>query len=206
MHRILQISPPKCSKCVEILFKPTPCIRCSSSLCVCAVSERWLASRCPAACHERGQTAVLCWAQSRVWEFTRWQRQMTAERKQPAGRTPPYLTLPRLDHPFRNPLHHHSHFRSITLILLLLRMQYYQSISMHRKNWNAEKGEYPFQYYFSIKHSIQYYLVLRKGPLFLISTSAKVSYIITLLDGSQDFMWVSSKYFYIDRNWKGCKQ
>lgn len=115
-------------------------------MCVCV----WRASRCPAACHERGQTAVLCWAQSRVWGFTCWQRQMTAERKQPAGRTPPYLTA---DHPFRTPpLASLSQLLTTCVIVLpkhiknmKLRNESYYFINITLSKW-LYKGKRPMVY------------------------------------------------------------
>lgn len=99
-------------KCVHIPFRPTLSIRCSSSLCVRCIGAVTGISLSCCLSWERADSCALLSSESRVWEFTRWQRQMTAERKQPAGRTPPYLTLPRLDHPFRKP-------STITLSFLL---------------------------------------------------------------------------------------
>ncbi len=127
-----RLFPSKYEICVQIPFKPTRGIRCCSSFeCMCVLfwsGDGHLAVLLSV--RERADSCALLSSESRVWDFTRWQRQMTAERMQPAGRTPPYLTPPRLDHPFRKP-------SAITLFSYSLSLSLYYSHNFKLLYWHC---------------------------------------------------------------------
>ncbi len=100
------------------------------SVCVCCFGAVTGISLSCCLSWERADSCALLSSESRVWEFTRWQRQMTAERMQPAGRTPPYLTPPRLDHPFRKP-------SAITLFSCSLSLSLYYSHNFKLLYWHC---------------------------------------------------------------------